>query len=74
MNQMTYFLFKPLRLKKSALTLMVTVFLVLALICERFCFITTVYKTRYYAYVLILLVILMNCIFNFALTRMRKKK
>ena len=71
---MTYFLFKPLKLRKSTLTLVVTGFLVLSLLIERFCFITTVYKTRYYGYVLIMIVILMNCIFNFALTRMRKKK
>ena len=54
--------------------MLVTGFLVMSLFMERFCFIVTVYKTRYYGYVLILIVILLNCIFNFALTRMRKKK
>jgi len=56
---------------------MVTVmtgFLILSLLMERFCFIVTVYKTKYYGYVLILIVIFLNCIFNFALTRLRVKK
>ena len=74
LNQMTYFLFRPLKLRKHTLTLLVTALLTMSLFMERFCFIVTVYKTRYYGYVLILIVILLNCIFNFALTRMRKKK
>ena len=61
-------------MRKATLTLMVTGFLIMSLIMERFCFIVTVYKTRYYGYVLILIVILLNCIFNFALTKIRKKK
>ena len=73
-NEMTYFLFKSLRLRRSTLTLLVTGFLMLSLLMERFCFLVTVYKTKYYGYVLILIVIALNCIFNFALTRMRKKK
>ena len=73
-NQMTYFLFRSWRLRKSSLTILVTVFLVLSLLMERFCFIVTVYKTKYYGYVLILIVIFLNCIFNFVLMRLRKKK
>ena len=73
-NKMTYFLFKSWRMKKGTLTALVTGFLILSLLMERFCFIVTVYKTRYYGYVLILIVIMLNCIFNFALTRLRKKK
>lgn len=71
---MTYFLFKQLRLKKKTMVALMTCFLTLSLIMERFCFIVTVYKTKYYGYVLILIVIMLNCIFNFALTRLRKKK
>ncbi len=56
------------------MTLLVTGFLVMSLLMERFCFIVTVYKTRFYGYVLILIVIALNCAFNFALTRIRKKK
>ena len=71
---MTYFLFRSLRLRKKTMISIMTGFLVLSLLMERFCFIVTVYKTRYYGYVLILIVIALNCIFNFALTRLRKKK
>ena len=56
------------------MTLVVTGFLIMSLLMERFCFIVTVYKTRFYGYVLILIVIALNCIFNFVLTRLRKKK
>lgn len=63
-----------MRLKKSQMVALMTGFLVISLLMERFCFIVTVYKTRYYGYVLILIVIMLNCIFNFALTRLRKKK
>lgn len=70
---MSYFMFKSFRMRRSTLTLVVTGFLVLALLMERFCFIVTVYKTRFYGYVLILIVIFLNCIFNFALSRLRKK-
>ena len=71
---MTYFLFRPLRMRKHTLSILVSGLLVIALLMERFCFIVTVYKTRYYGYVLILIVISLNCIFNCALTKMRKKK
>ena len=73
-NQTTYFLFRSWRLKKKNMIWLMTMFLVLSLLMERFCFIVTVYKTKYYGYVLILIVIALNCVFNFALTRMRKKK
>lgn len=53
---------------------LMTGILILSLIMERFCFIVTVYKTKYYGYVLILIVIFMNCLFNFVLSRLRKKK
>ena len=74
LNPMTYFLIKSLRLRKNTLAIIVTGFLALALLMERMCFIVTVYKTRYYGYVLILIVILFNCIFNYALKRLTKKK
>jgi hypothetical protein len=72
-DEMTYFMIKSFRMRRSHLTMLVTAFLVLALLMERFCFIVTVYKTRYYGYVLILIVIFLNCIFNFALSRLHKK-
>ena len=69
-SEMSFFLFRSWRMRRTTLTALVTCFLVLALVMERFCFIVTVYKTRYYGYVLILIVIFLNCIFNFALTRL----
>jgi hypothetical protein len=57
---MTYFLFRSLRLKKKTMVILMTGFLILSLLLERFCFIVTVYKTRYYGYVLILIVIALN--------------
>jgi len=60
-------------MRRTTLTAFVTCFLVLALLMERFCFIVTVYKTRYYGYVLILIVIFLNCIFNFVLSRLQKQ-
>jgi hypothetical protein len=51
-----------------------TVCLIIALIAERYCFLVSVYKTKYYGYVLILLVIFMNAIFNYFNARLRIKK
>jgi MFS superfamily sulfate permease-like transporter len=71
---MTYFMFRPLRLRKDTMVILMSVFLGLALFMERFCFVITVYKTKYYGYVLILIVIALNCIFNFVLSRLRREK
>lgn len=46
----------------------------MSLFFERYCFIITVYKTKYYGYVLILMVIGLNCIFNSIILCLRKKK
>ena len=73
-DSMTYFVFKSLRLKKTSMVRLMTLLLVLSLIMERYCFIITVYKTKYYGYVLILIVIFLNCLFNFMLSVLRKKK
>ena len=66
-NEMTYFVFRSLRLRKSMMAVLMTCLLVFALLLERMCFIVTVYKTKFYGYVLILIVIFLNCMFNFAL-------
>ena len=71
---MTYFVFRSLRLKKTTMVLLMTGLLILSLFMERYCFIVTVYETKYYGYVLILIVIFLNCLFNFVLSRVRKKK
>ena len=45
-SDMSYFICKACRMKKTTLTKLVTAFLVVALLMERFCFIVTVYKTK----------------------------
>ena len=72
--QMTYFLFKSWRVMKSTYINICLGFLILSLFFERYCFITTVYKTKYYGYVLILLVIGLNCLCNILILKLRKKK
>jgi len=51
-----------------------TAMLLLSIFTERYCFIVTVYKMKYYGYVLILSVIALNCIFNLILAQMRMEK
>lgn len=48
--------------------------LILALFFERYFFVTTVYKMKYYGYVLILLVIGLTCLLNMYIYRMRQEK
>ena len=71
---MTYFLFKRWRMRRSTFIQLTTFFLALSIMTERYCFITVVYKTKYFGQVLIMLVILLNCIFNFFITKLRKTK
>ena len=73
-NPMTYFVFRSWRLRRNTLTIVVTCLLVLSLLMERFCFIVSVYKAKYYGYTLILIVIFLNCLFNLALAKLRHKK
>ena len=71
---MTYFVFRSWRLRRNQLTILVTCLLILSLLMERFCFVVSVYKAKYYGYTLILIVIFLNCVFNFVLAKMRHKK
>lgn len=73
-SEMTYFLFKSFRVMKSTYINICLGFLILSLFFERYCFITTVYKTKYYGYVLILMVIGLNCLLNMLILKLRKKK
>ena len=70
----TYFILKSWRIQKVTYIKLMTFFLFVSLFFERYCFITTVYKTKYYGYVLILLVIGLNCMFNLILRSLRMKK
>lgn len=69
---MTYFLCKSWRMRRNTLTILVTCLLLLSLLMERFCFIVSVYKAKYYGYTLILIVIFLNCIFNLILGKIRQ--
>jgi len=51
-------------MKRKAYLMLVTALLLAAIFLERFCFIVVVYKSKYYGYVLILLVVAINCGFN----------
>lgn len=51
-----------------------TVGLVVSIFFERYCFIVTVYKMKFYGYVLILIVTALNCIFNLVISRLRYEK
>lgn len=73
-SEMTYFLFKSWRVMKSTYSNICLGFLFLSLFFERYCFISTVYKTKYYGYVLILMVIGLNCLLNMLILKLRKKK
>ncbi len=56
-------LFCPcLRVKRGFKLKVVTAILVLAVFAERYCFIVSVYKAKYFGYLLILLVSLLNVI------------
>ena len=63
---MTYFVFKCLKVRQSTLIKLSTVSLILGTAMERYCFIVIIYKVKYYGYVLILIVIFFNFIFNMA--------
>ena len=48
--------------------------LILSLFFERFFFISTVYKTKFFGYVLILMVVGLNCLFNMVIFKMMEDK
>ena len=56
-------LFCPcIRVKRGFKLKVVTALLVLAVFSERYCFFVSLYKTKYFGYLLILMVILLNVI------------
>jgi hypothetical protein len=70
----TWFVLKRWRVKKSSFMQLCFGLLIASLFFERYFFITTVYKMKYYGYVLILLVIALTCILNMIIFRMREEK
>ena len=68
-------LFCPcIRVKRSFKLKIVTALLVIALLMERYCFIVTVYKTKYFGYILILVVLGLNMLFQAIQNLIRKDK
>ena len=67
-------MFRRCKVQWTTFYILTTAILLLAIFMERFCFIVIVYKSKYYGYVLILLVISMNCVFNFILAQIKPKK
>lgn len=73
-SETTWFIMKKWRVRKKMYSKLCLGLLILSLFFERFFFISTVYKTKYFGYVLILVVIALNCLFNMILYRMREQK
>ena len=63
-----------LQVKRSTKNNITVGILVVALFFERYCFFVTVYKTKYYGYLTILLVIFFNTIFNSIIAKIRENK
>src|SRR5690554_2507888 len=68
------FLFPCFKMRRSTKIAIITVLLILALFAEMYCFLVSVYKTKYFGYVLILIVIFLNSVFNLLNVQLRKKK
>ena len=73
-SEATWFIMKRWRVKKASYLKLCFSLLILSLFFERYFFITTVYKMKYYGYVLILMVIALTCILNMIIYRMRQEK
>jgi hypothetical protein len=68
-------LFCPwVRVKRGLKMKIVTCLLVLSVFVERYCFLVSVYKTKYFGYLLILFVIFLNVIFQSFQACIRKDK
>ena len=63
-----------LQVKRSTKNQITTGLLVVALFLERYCFLVTVYKTKYFGYMTILTVIFFNTIFNAFIMKIRHHK
>lgn len=74
MDKESTLIFKCWKMKRSTKVAIVTVLLILALFAERYCFMVSVYKTKFFGYVLILIVIFLNSVFNLLNVQLRKKR
>jgi len=73
LDSLTWFMHRSIIVKRRTLILFATVCLVVSLFFERYCFIVTVYKTRFYGYVLILFIFALNMLFSFVVLKCRSK-
>jgi len=71
---MTYFILRQLKMSKSNMVRCTTVALGIVIFAERYFFIVTVYKMKFYGYTLILIVIAFNCVFNLIISRLKQQK
>mmetsp|Transcript_44947 Transcript_44947/g.43525 ORF Transcript_44947/g.43525 Transcript_44947/m.43525 type:complete len:135 (+) Transcript_44947:104-508(+) len=71
---MSTFLFPCWRMPRETKLKITAAGLLISIFMERYCFITTVYKTKFYGYVLIFIVILLNAIFNYVNMKVREEK
>ena len=62
---------RSVKVTKQTLIGLTTAALLVFIFMERYCFIVTVYKMKYYGYVFILIVIALNSVFNLILSRLR---
>jgi ABC-type thiamin/hydroxymethylpyrimidine transport system permease subunit len=72
LDKETSFIFPCWRVKRSTKLMVATIILGLTIFVERYCFIVVVYKAKYYGYVLILMVIFLNVIFNYFNAKLRE--
>jgi len=64
LEQETTLFFRCIKVKRSTKIKFIVALLVMAAVMERYCFLTTVYKTKYFGYFLILIVIALNSAFT----------
>jgi len=73
-KELTHFIFNKWVMQRRTKFLICGVLLFLAAFLERYFFLVSVYKTKYFGYVLILCVFFLNVIFSYFNQRLRRKK
>jgi hypothetical protein len=69
---MTYFLFKRCQISENRYFWLVSFLLAIGIFVERYCFIVIVYKVKWYGYVLIVVVIIINMLFTLCKWKINK--
>lgn len=73
-DRQSYFVFPCLKVTQKTMITLTTIALCLSLFMERYCFIVTVYKTKYFGYVLIMTVLIFNCLFHLVVKKISDRK